>query len=61
MITAEQIPDEAWRATGLPELAARAVIAAALNAWPRAMLIPYAHLGESDCLRLPLPQEQNND
>ena len=34
MIRPDQIPDEAVEATGLPEIAARAAIAAALRAWP---------------------------
>jgi hypothetical protein len=40
---------------------ARAAIAAAINAWPRAMVISYAHLGECDWLRLPLPQEPRDE
>lgn len=35
----EYVPDDAWKATGLPEKAARAAIAAALNAWPKSEFV----------------------
>ena len=58
MIRADQIPDEAWKVTGLPELAARAVIAAAINAWPDVEVRPTFNPSR---IILPLPQEKQND
>jgi hypothetical protein len=63
MIKPEQIPDEVWKATGLPEIAARATVAAALNAWESADIQrqpEWEKLGNipgADVLCLPLPQE----
>ena len=70
MIRIDQIPDEAWKATGLPELAARAAISAALNAWPgafNAVQTEDEKVGsEADgetptCFVLPLPQEPRDE
>ena len=49
----EQVPDEAWKATGLKETAARAVVAAALNAWPNANKAVFA---QGPHLILPVPK-----
>lgn len=70
MIRAEQVPQDAWVELALrlescgvtvTEQQARLAAVALLNAWPRAMVISYAHLGECDWLRLPLPQEPRDE
>lgn len=38
MFKPENVPEAAWKATGLPEADARTVIAAAINAWPGAWI-----------------------
>ncbi|HLO79199.1 MAG TPA: hypothetical protein VK196_22300 [Magnetospirillum sp.] len=63
MIDPKQIPDEAWKATGLPKGMACRAIAAALNAWPgsKEEIERYISFdGEPITLHhliLPLPQE----
>jgi hypothetical protein len=59
MIDAKQIPDEVWKATGLPEIAARATVAAALNAWPNSLTTTTddVMLVCRPALILPLPKE----
>jgi hypothetical protein len=59
MIRPEQIPDEVWKATGLPEIAARATVAAALNAWPNSLptTTDDAMFVCRPALILPLPKE----
>jgi hypothetical protein len=64
MIKPEQIPPEAWKATGLPELAARAAIAAALAAWPNAKTLRDDGRRQTyivPALVLPLAQEARDD
>lgn len=71
LIKPDMIPDEVVEAacrayTSImlevaPESAISEAIATAINAWPRAMVISYAHLGECDWLRLPLPQEPRDE
>lgn len=68
MFNPENVPEAAWKATGLPEADARTAIAAALNAWPGALHrigIKRHKNGEwrqpYPMIRLPLPQEGGDD
>jgi len=60
MIDPKQIPDESWRKIqqllDQPEYMCRLIVAAALNAWPRASHVA-AGLISPETLILPLPKE----
>lgn len=59
MIRPDQIPDAVVEATGLPEIAARAVIAAAINAWPGAAAL--TGLEGIDLVMLPIAKQKSDD
>ena len=61
MLKAEQVPDEAyrsWREAFFSDSGGRAAIAAAINAWPKAVFAIEAN--NAPCIFLPLPKENSN-
>jgi hypothetical protein len=59
MIRAADIPDEAWKATGLPKGIAIRAIAAALSSWPGMECRP-TFVQSRLMLFLPLPQKEGD-